>query len=69
MLERLGELIAGGEIREALYEFQEQLLHINEMAPKEASKLCVYEATLWESFEDSCAEFDAIAKGLSYNQA
>ena len=69
MLDRLGELISGGELREALYEFQEQLLHIDTMEPEEASKLCVYEATLWESLEDSCAEFDAIAKGLSYNQA
>ena len=67
MLDKLGELISGGELREALYEFQDQLLHIDSMSPKEASKLCVYEATLWESLEDSCAEFEAIAKGLSYD--
>lgn len=69
MLEKQDALISEGDLREALYEFQEQLLRIDSMDPKEASKLCVYEATLWESLEDSCAEFDAIARGLSYNQA
>lgn len=69
MLDRLRELISDGEYKEALFEFQEEFLHIGEKSPEEASKLCLLEATLWEVLSDSKAEFDAIAKGLAYNPA
>ena len=67
MFDRLTELISNGEYKEALYEFQEEFFHIDERTPAEAAGLCVLEATLWEVLSDSCAEFEAIARGLSYN--
>jgi GT2 family glycosyltransferase len=67
MFEKLTELISTGDHKEALYEFQEEFLHIDERTPLEASRLCVLTATLWEQLEDSIAEFDTIAKGLSYD--
>ena len=67
MFEKLTELISTGNYREALYEFQEEFFHIDERTPLEAAKLCVLTATLWEQLEDSVAEFDTIAKGLSYD--
>ncbi len=69
MFEKLTELISTGDHKEALYEFQEEFLHIDERTPSEAAKLCVLTATLWEQLEDSVAEFDTIAKGLSYDPA
>lgn len=68
MLDKLSELVSNGDYKEALYEFQDEFLHIEEKSPQEASKLCVFEATLWEALCDSRAEFDAISRGLSYNQ-
>lgn len=67
MFEKLTELIAEGNYKEALFEFQEEFFHIDERTPMEAAKLCVLEATLWEVLNDPMAEFDAISKGLSYN--
>ncbi|MBQ7614439.1 MAG: glycosyltransferase [Butyrivibrio sp.] len=67
MFDRLTELIADGNYKEALYEFQEELFHIDERTPSEAAKLCILEATLWEVLNDPMAEFDAISKGLSYS--
>ena len=67
MFEKLTELISTGDYKEALYEFQEEFFHIDERTPMEAAKLCVLTATLWEQLEDSVAEFDTIAKGLSYD--
>ena len=69
MFEKLTELISTGDHRGALYEFQEEFLHIDERTPMEAAKLCVLTATLWEQLEDSVAEFDTIAKGLYYDPA
>ena len=67
MFDRLTELISNGDYNEALYEFQEEFFHIDERTPDEAAKLCVLEATLWEVLCDSHAEYEAIARGLSYN--
>ena len=67
MFDKLTELISNGEYNEALYEFQEEFFHIDERTPDEAAKLCILEASLWEVLSDSQAEFDAIARGLSYN--
>lgn len=67
MFERLTELISTGDHKEAIYEFQEEFFHIDERTPSEAAKLCVLTATLWEQLKDSIAEFDTIAKGLSYD--
>ncbi len=66
MFDKLTELIAEGDFNEALYEFQEEFFHIGERTPLEATKLCVLEASMWEGLCDSTAEFDAIARGLSY---
>ena len=67
MYEKLTELIATGDYREALYEFQEEYLHISEKEPKDAAKLCLLEASLWEALADSTAEYDAIARGIAYD--
>ncbi len=67
MYDKLTELISNGEYNEALYEFQEEFFHIDERTPLDAAKLCVLEATLWETLFDSNAEFDAIARGISYD--
>ena len=67
MYDKLTQLISNGDYNEALYEFQEEFFHIDERTPEEAAKLCVLEASLWEVLSDSQAEFDAIARGLSYN--
>ncbi len=67
MFEKLTELITSGDYKEALYEFQDEFFHIDERTPKEAAKPCVLAATLWEQLEDSVAEFDTIAQGLSYD--
>ena len=66
MYERLQELISGGDYQEALFEFQEEFLHIGEKNDQEAARLCLLEASLWEALGDSCAEFDAIARGIRY---
>ncbi len=67
MFEKLTELITNGEYKEAIYEFQEEYLHIDEMAPYDASQLCVLEASIWEALGDSTAELSAIARGLKYH--
>ena len=67
MYEKLTELIATGDYKEALYEFQEEYLHIGEKEPKDAAKLCLLEASLWEALADSTAEYDAIARGIAYD--
>ena len=67
MYDKLTQLISNGDYNEALYEFQEEFFHIDERTPEEAAKLCILEASLWEVLSDSQAEFDAIARGLSYN--
>lgn len=66
MYERLQELISDGDYKEALFEFQEEFFHIGEKNDQEAAKLCLLEASLWEALWDSCAEFDAIARGIRY---
>ncbi|MBO4458620.1 MAG: glycosyltransferase [Butyrivibrio sp.] len=67
MYEKLTELIATGDYKEALYEFQEEFLHIDEREPKDAAKLCLLEASLWEALDDSTSEYDAIARGIAYD--
>ena len=62
MFEKLTDLITQGDYKEALYEFQEEFLHIDEIPPMDAARLCVLEATLWETLEDPVAEFDAMAQ-------
>ena len=67
MYEKLTELIEARDYKEALYEFQEEYLHIGEKEPKDAAKLCILEASLWEALADSTAEYDAIARGIAYD--
>ena len=67
MFEKLSQLITEGEIQEALYEFQDEYFHIKEMIPSDASKLCVLEASIWESLNDGTAELSALYKGLGYD--
>ena len=67
MYEKLTELIATGDYKEALYEFQEEFLHIGEKEPKDAAKLCLLEASLWEALADSTSEYDAIARGIAFD--
>ena len=67
MYERLQELISSGDYKEALYEFQEEFLHIDRQTDEDAARLCLLEASLWEVLEDSFAEFDAIARGMKYD--
>jgi len=67
MYEKLTELITTGDYKEALYEFQEEYLHIGEREPKDAAKLCLLEASLWEALADSTSEYDAIARGIAYD--
>ena len=67
MFEKLTQLIYEGKYNDALFEFQEEYLGIDELEPEDASRLCVLEASLWEELCDSGAEFDAISRGLSYN--
>ena len=67
MFDKLSEFIAQGEYQEALYEFQEEYFHIEERTPLEAARLCTLEASIWEALSDGTAEFDAISKGLSYD--
>ena len=67
MYERLQELISSGDYKEALYEFQEEFLHIDRQTDEDAARLCLLEASLWEALEDSFAEFDAIARGIKYD--
>lgn len=67
MYDKLTELISNGELNEALYEFQEEFLHIDERSPKDAARLCVLEGTLWEMLCDPVSEFDAITRGLVYD--
>lgn len=67
MYDKLAEFIAQGEYQEALYEFQEEYFHIEERTPSEAARLCILEASIWEALSDGTAEFDAISKGLSYD--
>lgn len=67
MFDRLKELIAQGDISEALYELQEEYVHIEEIPRKEAAQLCVLEASIWERLGDGQAELGAIEKGLNYD--
>ena len=67
MFDKLTQLIFEGKYNDALFEFQEEFLHINEINPEDASRLCVLEASLWEELCDSGAEFEAISRGLSYD--
>ncbi len=67
MFDKLSEVIAQGEYQEALYEFQEEYFHIEERTPSEAAGLCTLEASIWEALSDGTAEFDAISRGLSYD--
>ncbi|MBR4832286.1 MAG: glycosyltransferase family 2 protein [Butyrivibrio sp.] len=67
MYEKLTKLIGEGDYREALYEFQEEFLHIDEKNGIDAAKLCVLEASIWEALGDDTAEFDAIARGIAYD--
>ena len=67
MYEKLQELISSGDYKEALYEFQEEYLHIHEKSREDAARLCVLEASIWEALEDSYAEFEAISKGIGYD--
>ncbi|SFQ14263.1 Glycosyltransferase, GT2 family [Butyrivibrio proteoclasticus] len=67
MYERLQELISSGDYKEALYELQEEFFHIDRKTDKDAARLCLLEASLWEMLEDTTAEFDAIARGLKYD--
>jgi GT2 family glycosyltransferase len=66
MFEKLTELITNGEYKDALYEFQEEFLHIDELDPADAGQLCVLEASIWEALGDSPAELFAIGRGLKY---
>jgi GT2 family glycosyltransferase len=67
MFEKLTDLINNEDYKEALYELQEEYLHIAELPAADASRLCVLEASIWEALGDSTAELDAIAKGLRYD--
>ena len=67
MYEKLTNLIGEGDFKEALYEFQDEYLHIDEKNNIDAAKLCVLEATIWEALGDDTAEFDAIARGIAYD--
>ncbi len=67
MFEKLTELISKGEIQDALYEFQDEYFHIEEMTPSDAAKLCVLEASIWEALNDGTAELGALYKGLHYD--
>ncbi len=67
MFEKLTEFIAQGDYQEALYEFQEEFFHIEERTPSEAARLCTLEASIWEALLDGTAEYDAISRGLSFD--
>ncbi len=67
MYEKLTECIAQSEYKKALYELQEEYLYLSEKSDMEVAQLCILEATVWEGLGDSKAEFDAIKKGLSYD--
>lgn len=67
MFDELTELILNGDYDEALYVFQEEFFHIDEIAPLDAARLCVLEASIWEALSDPVAELDAIARGLKYD--
>ena len=67
MFDKLTQLIVDEKYNEALFEFQEEFFHIDELDPIDAARLCVLEASLWEGLSDSGAEFEAISRGLSYN--
>ncbi|MBQ3798643.1 MAG: glycosyltransferase [Butyrivibrio sp.] len=67
MYEQLKEYIVQNEYKKALYELQEEYLCLQEKSDEEAANLFILEATLWEALADSAAEFDAIQKGLYYD--
>ena len=67
MYDRLKDLIAQGDIQEALYELQNEYVHIEERTRKEAAELCVLEASIWEQLGDGQAELRAIEKGLNFD--
>ncbi len=67
MFDKLIQFISEGEYQQALYEFQEEYFHIEERTPLEAARLCTLEASIWEALCDGTAEFDAISKGLSFD--
>ncbi|MCR5557694.1 MAG: glycosyltransferase [Butyrivibrio sp.] len=67
MYEKLSECLAKGEYGNALFELQEEYLHLDQKTGPEAAQLCVLEATIWEGLVDSSAELDAISKGLSFD--
>lgn len=68
MYEKLEQLISEGDYKEALYEFQEEYQNIGLRSDEDASRLCVLEASIWEALGDGIAEFEAIAKGMSFDQ-
>ena len=67
MFDKLKDLIAGGDMEEALYELQEEYVHIEDLTPEDAASLCVLEASIWEQLGDGNAELGAIEKGLNHN--
>lgn len=67
MYDRLKDLIAQGDMQEALYELQEEYVHIEERTREEAASLCILEASIWEQLGDGQAELRAIEKGLNYD--
>lgn len=67
MYDRLKDMIAQGDMQEALYELQEEYVHIEERTRKDAAQLCVLEASIWEQLGDGQAELNAIEKGLNYD--
>ena len=67
MYEKLTQCLAEGEFNNALFEFQEEYLYLDQRTAPEAAQLCVLEATIWEALADSSAELDAISKGLSFD--
>lgn len=67
MYDKLIELINTGDMKEALYEFQEEYLHIDDRSFAEAAQLCVLGATIWESIGDSIAELRFLTSALWYD--
>lgn len=67
MFEKLQELIAKGDYNEALYEFQDKLIGIEEYSDADKSRFYTLEASIWEGLFDIGAELEAIEKGLKYD--
>ncbi|WP_026652560.1 glycosyltransferase [Butyrivibrio proteoclasticus] len=64
MFERLEELIATGDYREALFEYQEFLGRVKDFDDATKSRFYTLEASIWEGLFDVGAELSAIQKGL-----